>query len=238
VAEASRLAEAAAAADVRLRLLGGVAIAIRCPSAARPPLARRYGDIDVATRGGDRRKLGRFLAAEGYRSLDQLNAVHGKNRLFYYDTQRSRRLDVFLDQFEMCHQLDLRKRIDLPGLTLPLADLLLTKLQVVQTTEKDLGDIAAVLLDHELTTDEEGVNVAYLGALAGADWGLWKTVTLVTERARRFAGEESGLAPAAVRAEQLLEALDRAPKSAKWTLRARVGERVRWYKLPEEPDFD
>jgi hypothetical protein len=222
---------------VRLRLLGGVAVAIRCPSAARPPLARRYGDIDVVTRGGDRRKLGRFLAAEGYRALEQLNAVHGKTRLFYYDTQRSRRLDVFLDQFDMCHRLDLRKRIDIPGLTLPLADLLLTKLQVVQTTGKDLGDIAAVLLDNELASDDEGVNVDYLSALTGSDWGLWKTVTLVTERARRFASEHE-LTPAAVRAEQLLEALDAAPKSAKWTLRARVGERVRWYKLPEEPDFD
>ena len=52
-----------------------------------------------------------------------------------------RRLDVFLDRFEMCHQLDLRDRLGLEPPTLPLADLLLTKLQVVETTDKDFDHL-------------------------------------------------------------------------------------------------
>ena len=32
----------------------------------------------------------------------------------------------------------------------------------------------------------------------------------------------------------LREAIDAAPKSARWRLRARVGERVAWYAEPEE----
>ena len=237
VAEGSRLAAAAERADLRLRLLGGVAIALRCPSAGHEPLARSYGDIDLVGRGADRKKLGRFLVAEGYRSLEQLNAVHGGHRLFYYDPVRGRKLDVFIDRFDMCHELDLRRRLDIPGETLPLADLLLTKVQVVQTTEKDLKDIVSVLTDHELSDDESGVNASYLAKLTAGDWGLWRTTTMVLERARDFANVHD-LASAAERAEQLHERFAQAPKSGKWTIRAKVGDRVRWYKLPEEPDFD
>jgi hypothetical protein len=184
VAEGSRLAAAAERADLRLRLLGGVAIALRCPSARHEPLARSYGDIDLVGRGADRKKLGRFLVAEGYRSLEQLNAVHGGHRLFYYDPVRGRKLDVFIDRFDMCHELDLRRRLDIPGETLPLADLLLTKVQVVQTTEKDLKDIVSVLTDHELSDDESGVNASYLAKLTAGDWGLWRTTSTVLERRR------------------------------------------------------
>lgn len=236
VTEAGRLA-AAAEEEAPVRLLGGVAIALRCPSARLPALERSYGDIDVVARGRDRRKLQRFLTDQGYRGLDQLNAVHGGARLFYLDEVNRRRLDVFLDRFEMCHDLDLRARLGSPGPTLPLADLLLTKLQVVETTEKDLRDIVALLADHDLTDDEQGVNVTYLAKLTGSDWGLWKTATRVARRAGEFASE-LGAFPAAVdRAERLAQTLEDAPKSAGWRMRARVGERVRWYKLPEEPDF-
>jgi hypothetical protein len=236
VAEGERLAVAAEAEGLALRLLGGVAIAITCPSARTAPLKRSYGDIDMIARGRDRRGLQRFLVSHGYQGVEQLNAVHGKSRLFFYDPARGRRLDVFLDRFEMCHDLDLRRRIELAGPTLPLADLLLTKLQVFETTEKDLGDIVAVLSDHDLSTDEEGINVVYLAELTGSDWGLWKTVTLVAGGAQTFASR-GGHHTAAERAGRLVASLEQAPKSRTWTLRDRIGERVRWYKLPEEPDF-
>jgi hypothetical protein len=237
IADAERLGEAAASEELALRLLGGVAVAIRCPSARVPPLQREYGDIDAIARGRDRRKLGKLLKSQGYEPVEQLNAVHGHKRLFFYDDERSRRLDVFLDHFDMCHDLDLRERIKVPGLTLPLADLLLTKLQVVETTEKDLRDITALLRDHALGDSDESINVAYLKKVTGADWGLWQTVTMVSRRAEQFATELGQVEPAAERARELVGALEQAPKSTGWKMRARIGERVRWYKLPEEPDF-
>jgi hypothetical protein len=36
------------------------------------------------------------------------------------------------------------------------------------------------------------------------------------------------------RVQELLDDLDAAPKSVAWRLRARVGERLRWYEIPEE----
>ncbi|HWD76583.1 MAG TPA: nucleotidyltransferase family protein [Solirubrobacteraceae bacterium] len=235
--EAQRLSAAAEQEATPVRLLGGVAIALRCPSAQQPPLKRTYGDIDLVARSRDRRKLQRFLAGQGYRGLDQLNAVHGGSRLFFYDEVNQRKLDVFIDRFEMCHELDLRPRLGLAGPTLSLADLLLTKLQVVETTEKDLRDIVAVFADHDFTDDDEGINLPYLVNLTGSDWGLWQTVTQVAERAGRFASGLGGFGRAAERAARLVEVLADAPKTAGWRVRARVGGRVRWYKLPEEPDF-
>jgi hypothetical protein len=52
------------------------------------------------------------------------------------------------------HTIDLRDRFELDDATLPLADLLLTKLQIVQLNEKDVLDILALLADHELDPSE------------------------------------------------------------------------------------
>jgi hypothetical protein len=235
--EAARLADTGEEQGVVVRVLGGAAIALRCPTARLPALRREYRDIDVVARGRERRKLQSFLTSQGYRGLDELNAVHGGTRLFFYDDTNRRRLDVFLDRFQMCHELDLRDRLGLDRTTLPLADLLLTKLQVVETTDKDLRDIVALLSDHDLTEDERGINVTRIAGLTGSDWGLWRTVTQVTGRARDFTAQLGDFTTAADRLGRLLEVLDQAPKSRAWGLRARIGERVRWYKLPEEPDF-
>jgi hypothetical protein len=37
-------------------------------------------------------------------------------------------------------------------------------------------------------------------------------------------------------AKQLQEVADAVPKGIKWKLRANVGDRVRWYEVPEEVD--
>jgi hypothetical protein len=63
VAELGRdLAEEAAAAGLALRLIGGVAVWVRCPSARTAPLARTYGDIDFVGRARDRKAIVAFLA--------------------------------------------------------------------------------------------------------------------------------------------------------------------------------
>jgi len=36
------------------------------------------------------------------------------------------------------------------------------------------------------------------------------------------------------RLDELWKAIDAQPKSVKWKLRSRVGDRVSWYQLPEE----
>jgi hypothetical protein len=235
-AEGRRIAEAAMGAGLALRVGGGVGIALRCPSIGAAPLARRHADIDLFGRRRDSGSIADLLAGLGYEPDPQFNVLHGSKRLFFWDTQNARQVDVFLDVFEMCHRLDLSKRIDLPGETLPLADLLLCKLQIVETNEKDLVDILALVLDHPFSEDERGINLAYIAGLAGSDWGLWKTTTLVAQRTDEHARRIEGLGARKQVHEQvrvLLERLEREPKTHGWRLRSRIGERMRWYELPE-----
>lgn len=233
--EANRILEAAS--DVVVRLLGGVAIRLRCESAARPPLARQYGDIDFFGRSSESDAIIELVTELGYRSERRFNALHGHRRLLFKDDTTHRNIDVLLDHFEMCHRLDLRGRLDLEETTLPLADLLLTKLQVVEMNKKDITDATALLVDHAVG-DDKGIDADYIAGLCAEDWGLHRTVELTIMRLSE-AIPNLGLAGADVqRAESALsilaEKMDRAPKTLRWKARARVGERIRWYELPEE----
>lgn len=231
------MVDAAAERGVPLRLVGGVAVALRCPSAAEPPLRREYGDIDLVTIGSGRDAVVELIGGLGYAADREFNTLHGHRRLFFWDEGNQRQVDVFVDEARLCHTINFRGRLEASPQTLGLADLMLMKLQVVETNEKDLLDICAILADHDLSTDESGVNSTYLASLAAADWGLWRTLEMVSERAEEFALAlpefDSGELVAA-RLRRLRATLEEAPKTRGWKMRARIGERKRWYELPEE----
>lgn len=237
VKEGSRVVGAAAERAIPLRLLGGVAVAVRCPSAALPPLRREYGDIDLVTLGSGRDAVVELMRDLGYAEDREFNTLHGHRRLFFWDEANERQVDVFVDEARLCHTIDFRGRLEASPQTLGLADLVLMKLQVVETNQKDLLDLCAILADHDLSADENGVNSVYLASLAAADWGLWRTLEMVSERAEEFAlalpGFDSGPL-VAERLSRLRAALEEAPKTRGWKMRARIGERKRWYELPEE----
>ncbi|MEA2316624.1 MAG: hypothetical protein QOD44_813 [Solirubrobacteraceae bacterium] len=240
LAEAWRVAGAIEDAGLHLRFAGGLGIAMTCPSALRPPLAREYGDLDLAGRRKDHRLIVSLLHELGYVEDVEFNALNSDRRLLLHDPVSDRPVDVFLERAELCHDIDLRDRVRLPGPALTPADLLLMKLQVFETTRKDLTDIIAILVDHPMGHGEgEGVDVEYLACLAAKDWGLWRTTTMVARRAAEFARELEGFEHAdivAARTGEYLAALDAAPKSRAWRLRHRVGDKKRWYELPEEKD--
>jgi hypothetical protein len=233
--EAQRIAGPAQEQGVALRFTGGVGVALACPSARRPPLARSYGDLDLVGRSRDHKAIVGLLEQLGYQGDRSFNALNSHRRLLLHDPYNGRDVDVFVDEAELCHTIDLRRRVGEPGPALPTADLLLMKLQVVETTEKDLIDICALLCDHAMGGD--GIDLDYLVALTASDWGLWRTLTMVAARVAPFAHGLEGFDQAALvddRAGQLIAALEAAPKSRGWRLRAKVGERKRWYELPEE----
>jgi hypothetical protein len=236
--EAERVAAAARAAGVTLRITGGVGVALTCDSASHELLARPYSDIDVVGHAKERQAIIDLLSGMGYIPDETFNAVHGARRLFFWDRANERQFDVFLDKVEMCHVIDLRQRLRGPGPALTSADLLLMKLQIVESNEKDLRDIVCLLTDQDFTDGAEaGIDLSYLADLAANDWGLWRTVTMVARRADAWAMQLPGLASRERVHNQVcrfVKALEDIPKSRAWKLRARVGERKRWYALPEE----
>jgi len=237
VAEGTRIAEAAAARGLPLRLLGGVAVAIRCPSSQRPPLQRRYADIDCATAAAAKDRVTSLMESLSYVANREFNTLHGHRRLYFWDEANQRQVDVFVDEANLCHRIDFRRRLEAVPLTLSLADLTVLKLQVVETNEKDYLDLCAIFADHDLTPDDSGVNSSYIAELAASDWGLWRTMEMVAERSAQFASGLSGFEGAervTERLHRLRKKLDTVPKSRGWKLRARIGDRKRWYELPEE----
>lgn len=243
VAEGARLVELATAAGLTMRLLGGVAVRLTSPSAAQPPLARSYGDLDFALPRKDGRAIRDVLERAGYTGERRFNALHGDKRLLFVDETRARKLDLFLGAFRMCHTLDLEGRL-LPGLrTLTPGDLLLTKLQIVQLNDKDAQDTLAILADHPLADhaapggEGDVIDVGYIANLCGHDWGWYTTVTDNLARIEQT-GARLGLSEAIARATeritQLRAALEQAPKSLSWRMRAAVGRKMAWYEEPEE----
>jgi hypothetical protein len=234
--EGRRLAVAAAAQELPLRLLGGVAVWCTCPSARIPPLRRDYGDADFIGRSGDRKRVTAFLEEQGYEADRMFNALHGKTRLNFHDPARGRPLDVLLDRFTMAHELDLRDSASADGLTIALADLLMTKLQVVSINDKDVRDLLALLVDHDIAPGEIALD-RVLQATTN-DWGLEHTMhrslATVSTMAGEFGLSEPQRAAVQTRAAALAAGLEAAPKGRKWKMRARVGERVKWYEEPEE----
>jgi hypothetical protein len=237
--EALRIGELAAARGVPLRVVGGVAVALHTEGDVHPALRRTYRDIDLVTkRRGDREAL-RLLIEAGYESNERFNSLVGvHNRLVVYDTVNGRQVDVFVGEFKMCHAIPF-DRLEADGPTVPLAELLLTKLQIVRLNDKDVKDIVAILLEHPVDRgDDETINASRIAQLLAGDWGLWRTsrgsVEFVRAELDRLALEQAERDLVGERLDALWERVEAESKSLKWRTRARVGDRTRWYEEPDE----
>lgn len=253
LAESLRLVELARARGLTLRLMGGMAVRAHAPR--WPARTRRTEvDLDFATTSKDRSAVYKLLEAEGYTPDRQQNALFGQKQAYFVDVPRRRPVDVLVDALEMCHRVDFGNRLTKSSPTLPLAELLLSKLQVVKINRKDVLDALILLAEHPLAQDDGvdavhgpgAINLPRIVDITSNDWGWWRTVTGNLDKLDRYLATElqpddldlgtgqaikfdPGTQIAAMRA-----AIEEAPKSTKWKLRARVGERMAWYAEPEE----
>jgi hypothetical protein len=236
IAEAERVATAAKKKGVNVKLLGGAGIHLHSPSARKPPLKRKYGDLDYAIPKKDRKGTLELFPALGYQANERFNLMNGDRRLYFYDAANGRQVDVFVDIFKMSHVIDLRDRLGHEGPCASPSDLLLSKLQIYEVNRKDLIDVIALLLDHEIAEgDDDAIDPRYLARLACDDWGLCRTVELNISKLLATLDEvdvDRDLARS--RIEKLWSAIDSSPKPLRWRLRAQVGDRLQWYELPEE----
>jgi hypothetical protein len=235
IAEARRVVAGAGEKGVVLRLLGGVAVFLQAPE-GKPLLSREINDIDVVTPRGKKKAVADAFQSLGYVEDEVFNAFHGAHRQIYVDVEHRRKVDVFVGAFSMCHEIPIAERLDREPLTVPLAELLLTKLQIVELNERDERDIYNLCYHHEV--DAGGIEGDLIAQLCARDWGLWRTCKGTIERCQAdlagYALDERDRALIDARLSRLWAAIDAAPKTSKWRWRAKVGERVRWYEEPEE----
>jgi hypothetical protein len=242
--EALNLIRRAEEAGIPLRLVGGLAVRVLCPDF--PPRVRDRQDLDLASTSSARSDLTELLVGLGYEPDRRFNALYGHKQL-YFASPRDRAVDVLVDALEMCHLLVFRDRIERMPLTLDVTDLLLSKLQIVQINLKDVQDVVYLLAAYPVAEgDEPGtVGLDRIRTIVTDDWGWWRTLTGTVEHVSELVGTEDGnLVPAGARHDvrdaltRIRNAADTTPKTLRWKLRARIGERKRWYQVPEEEGHD
>lgn len=256
LARARELLQAAEREGTPLRLLGGAGIRVLLGGRIHPRFERALADIDLITTRRAAAAVESLLQAQGLEPEPRFNALNGARRLLFFDPAAGAQVDVFVERFEMCHPLPLAERLLLREHTLPAAELAMTKLQIVALNAKDRDDLYALLaaldvgdVDFEPPRPpardappaaSDVLNAARIAQLAAEDWGLHHTFELNLARLRQQA-EQAQLPDQLVsllseRIAALQRALEDAPKSRAWRLRARIGERKRWYEEPEEVD--
>jgi hypothetical protein len=231
IQSAIELIDAGTVKGLRMRLLGGIAVAIHCPNSQNP--GRSYRDIDLAIPAKSQTALTELLLAHGYHADREFNLLNGDNRMLFHCDQYQ--IDVFVGEFAMCHRLPLS--FDVHPYTVAVAELLLTKLQIIELNPKDAYDGCALLHELQLgTSPNQHATRARIGQICGNDWGMWRTLTLNLERCVTYAHtqDETLATSVAQQVTALTTFLEQTPKTLAFKLRAAVGERVRWYETPEE----
>ena len=241
VEQARAVIDGAVQAGIPLRLIGGLAIRMLTPEF--PPREREGQDLDLASVSSAKSGLSRYLSDQGFVPDKEFNNLYGHKQMYFVFPGSDRALDVVMDQLNMCHVLDFRTRIERMPHTLDVADLLLSKLQIFQLNEKDVQDAVYLLAAFPVAEGDEAgtIGLDRVGKVLGEDWGWWRTVTANLGKVATLAGGEARhLVPPnppydpVAQARTLREHADLAPKTLKWKLRAKVGDRMRWYELPEE----
>ncbi len=240
--EVRRIVHAADQAGLTMRLLGSLAFQVHCPRFGhlQAEMGRAYTDIDFAGYARQARPVSEMLSGLGYREDREVFVVTEGSRAIFENAHNRLHVDVFYDRLDFCHVIPWNGRLEVDSPTLPLAELLLEKMQIVKINEKDVIDTILLLLEHGLgDADRETVNLARVASLCAADWGLWRTTTMNLDKVSRLAqgypqltGEQKERLAAQVRA--ILGRIEAEPKPVAWRLRARVGDRVKWYKDVEE----
>ena len=241
LAEAEELLRVAAQRSLTVRLTGSLAIRAHCPAHAPllPALGRRpYRDIDLFAYWKDRQQVARLFEERGYVLDPAVRQAQefGVKRFVYEQPDGHLKADVFFDELVMAHTIPFQGRLELSGTAITVTDLLLTKLQIHEFTDNDLIDCLVLLAEHETGA---AIDTGYITEIMRKDWGFCHTTELNLARISDALPGFPALPEAAAGAIRrniagLKEAIERAPKTQKWKLRARVGERARWYEQVEE----
>jgi hypothetical protein len=225
-----------------LRLLGALAFRTHCPQFGyiQDDLGREFTDIDFASYPRYLKDISRLLAELGYKEDKTVTQLFSDSRMLFHDLSWGRHIDIFFNKLDFCHPVIFTGRLEAEELTLPLAELLLEKMQIVKLNEKDLIDTIMLLREHPIgNVDKETINAIVITRTLGNDWGYWRTVTAnlklvdeMVEKYPRLSVDDRRVVHERIAALQ--ERIEAYPKTARWKVRAKVGERVKWYKDVEE----
>ena len=240
--ELKRIIKASDEAGVLLRVIGSLAFQMHCPKYGyfQEAMGRAYTDIDFAAYRKQTKEVKDLMSDLGYTENREVFIVSEGERSIFDRPEIGLHVDVFYEKLDFCHAIYWADRLEVDGPTIPLAELILEKMQIVQINEKDIIDTIMLLLEHPLGDhDSETINIKRISELCSTDWGLWRTTTMNLDKVRQLAHSYGQLdvkhkAHVESQVSVALERIEKEPKSLAWRLRARVGDRVKWYKEVDE----
>jgi hypothetical protein len=227
---------------ILLRVIGSLAFQMHCPQFGylQAAMGRAYTDIDFAAYSRQNKQISGLMASLGYTDNREVFIASEGDRAIFDKTETGLHVDVFYEKLDFCHTILWTDRLEVDSPTIPLTELLLEKMQIVQINEKDIIDTIMLLLEHPLgEIDKETINIKRAAALCANDWGLWRTTTMNLSKVKQLAhtypqltSEQKSKVEAQV--DQALARLNNEPKTLAWKIRDRVGDRVKWYKDVDE----
>jgi hypothetical protein len=240
--ELKRILKAADGSGIILRVIGSLAFQMHCQKFGylQAAMGRAYTDIDFAAYGKQTKRIQELMNSLGYKENREVFIVSEGERAIYEKPEAVLHLDVFYEKLDFCHTINWAGRLEVDSPTIPLAELLLEKMQIVQINEKDIIDTIMLLLEHSLGDhDKEVINIRRIAEICSNDWGFWRTVTMNLEKVRVLAQGYSQLTSeqkshVESQVNEAMARIEKEPKSLAWRLRARVGDRVKWYKDVDE----
>jgi hypothetical protein len=240
--ELKRILDASQKGGLLLRVIGSLAFQMHCPTYGylQAAMGRAYTDIDFAGYRSQAKEVAILMAGLGYEEEKEVFIVSEGDRAIFNNPKNGLHVDVFYEKLDFCHTIYWTGRLEVDSPTIPLAEMLLEKMQIVKINEKDVIDTIMLLLEHPLGDhDQEVINVARVAMLCAKDWGLWRTTTMNLDKVKRLALTYPQLTDeqkqhVQKQVEQILARLEAEPKTLAWRLRARVGDRVKWYKDVDE----
>lgn len=240
--ELKRILKASEEAGVMMRVIGSLAFQMHCPRFGylQQAMGRAYTDIDFAAYTRQQKAIQTLMAKLGYVDNHEIFIVSGGERSIFDRADIGLHIDIFWEKLDFCHVIRWTGRLEVDSPSIPLAELLLEKMQIVQINEKDVIDTIMLLLEHPLgDTDQETINIKRVAELCAGDWGLWRTTTMNLGKVRQIAGQYEQLTPEQKstidsQVQKALTRIEQEPKSMAWRLRSRVGDRVKWYKEVDE----
>jgi len=224
-----------------VRVLGALAFRVHCPQFKyiEYKLGRQLTDIDLVANSRHHHQLEKMFTQLGWSENKMVKVFTAGKRLLFIAPD-GMHFDIFFDRIDMCHEINLKGRLEIDYPTISLVDLLLEKMQIVQINEKDLIDTMVLLLEHDIgDTSEETIDVRHLRSLCASDWGLWRTVTMNLEKVKTYLSSVPELSEqerqnGEAKVARLLQEIEGEPKSLKWRMRAKVGDKKKWYRDVEE----
>lgn len=228
--------------NLHLRLLGAIAFQIHCPkyNFLTAKLHRVLSDVDFAAYNTERAQIDKMMRSFDYVDQPMVTALFGHTRMIWDNKSNGLHVDIFFDKLEMNHNIPFEGRLEIEEFTIPLADMLLEKMQIVHINEKDIIDTIMLLREHTIgDAAPETIDARYLAKLLSNDWGFYYTVTTnlrhVQDRISFYPElSEGDRMDVSSKIEHLLKILENEPKTLAWKLRARVGSKTKWYKDVED----